>query len=93
MHIDPPFSDGVLSAACRDHPSHLTGHPPTGQVPALHYDPRLPQRLDDGLRAQRAFQVNIPNLFFIKTLILFIQYYIFFNIYWAHIVNFLLLFL
>lgn len=62
MHIDPPFSDGVLPAAGRDHPAHLAGHPAAGQVPTLHHDSRVAQRLDDGLRAQCAFQVNIPHL-------------------------------
>ncbi len=40
VHFDFGLADGVLLAAGRDHSTHFTGRPFTGQISRLHDDPR-----------------------------------------------------
>ena len=40
VHFNFGVADGVLLAAGRDHSTHFTGRPFTGQISRLHHDPR-----------------------------------------------------
>lgn len=45
LHLNPGVPHGVLPRSGRDHPADVSGNPTAGQIPAIHYDPRLTQRL------------------------------------------------
>lgn len=57
MHFHFGVADCVLLAARRNYSADIARHPLAGQIPPIYYDTGVALRLDDGLRAERPFQV------------------------------------
>lgn len=57
LHLHPGLPHSVLPWSGRDHPANFPGDPLAREIPAIHHDPRVTQRLVHCLHCKRPFQV------------------------------------
>lgn len=58
LHLHPGVPHCVLPWSGRDHPANVSGDPLAREIPAIHNDSRLAERLGHCMHCKRPFQVT-----------------------------------